>query len=440
MKKGKKHIYIWVICILTLLIVITLCLIIALKKQADFSDTQKEVEIPAEIEQAEKVNDKKEYLSVKQCLNKYVSAINKNSSSYYGYDKNNNYTIIAKEETINTNIYSVLSTEYIRKNAITIANVQNFVYEIKANCFYIPLDIYKKGEYGNVKVYGIYGVIEDDNYNPIAQSYLILNIDEVNNTFSVEQLNSKEELDNVQIKEITAIENKINNMYQQTGLINDNLIIDYVTTYKRLALAYPEIVYNRYLDEEYKIKKFGSIEEYKKYVNNNKDSIKSINIEKYYSEEQREYTQYIAVDKNNKHYIFNVANTNDYKILLDTYTIDIPQFIENYNNANNNGKVGYNVQKIIDAINDGDYSYVYSKLDSTFKQNNFNSVEIFKQYIKNNLYNKNAVEQELDSSNQGEIYIYNINIKNLENENEHKKMTIIMKLGEGTDFTMSFSM
>ena len=152
MKKGKKHIYIWVICILILLIVITLCLIIALKKQADFSDTQKEVEIPAEIEQAEKVNDKKEYLSVKQCLNKYVSAINKNSSSYYGYDKNNNYTIIAKEETINTNIYSVLSTEYIRKNAITIANVQNFVYEIKEYCFYIPIDIYKKGEYSNVKV------------------------------------------------------------------------------------------------------------------------------------------------------------------------------------------------------------------------------------------------------------------------------------------------
>ena len=255
----------------------------------------------------------------------------------------------------------------------------------------------------------------------------------------MEQLNSKEELDNIQIKEITAIENKTNNMYQQTGLINDNLIIDYVTTYKRLALAYPEIVYNRFLDEEYKIKKFGSIEEYKKYVNYNKDSIKSINIEKYYSEEQKEYTQYIAVDQNNKQYIFNVANTNDYRILLDTYTIDIPQFIENYNNANNNSKVGYNVQKIIDAINDGDYSYVYSKLDSTFKQNNFNSVEMFKQYIKNNLYNKNVVEQELDSSNQGEIYIYNINIKNLENENEHKKMTIIMKLGEGTDFTMSFS-
>ena len=37
------------------------------------------------------------------------------------------------------------------------------------------------------------------------------------------------------------------------------------------------------------------------------------------------------------------------------------------------------------------------------------------------------------------IFLLQLNIKNSDNENEHKKMTVIMKLGEGTDFTMSFS-
>mgnify|MGYP000081844256 CR=1 FL=1 len=46
------------------------------------------------------------------------------------------------------------------------------------------------------------------------------------------------------------------------------------------------------------------------------------------------------------------------------------EFIEKYNSANEKTKVGLNIQKVFDAINNEDYEYVYNKLDNTFKQTN----------------------------------------------------------------------
>lgn len=438
----KKNSYITLIFILLILIIITISLIIYLNNSEKYRNTMdlNQIDNSQEaIKELERVSNKKEYLRVKQCLNNFVSTINQNSSIYYGYDINNNYTIIAEQDVINTNLYSVLSSEYINKNSITIVNANNFVYEIKKDCFYIPIDIYEKNKNLNVKIYAVYGVIVDTDYNPMAQSYLILNIDEINNTFSVEQLKNKEELNSIEIKNIVSIENKINNVYHEAGIIDENIIIDYITTYKRLALAYPEIVYENYLDEEYKKEKFNSLEEFKEYVNNNKEEIKSINIQKYDVQEQNGYTQYTAIDQKEKNYIVNVTDINNFKILLDNYTIDTPQFVKTYNSSNEQSKVGYNIQKVVDAINNKDYSYVYKKLDNTFKQNNYQTEEIFENFIKNNLFEKNSIEKDTDVSNEGEIYIYEIKVKNLNNENEYKNMTVIMKLNEGTDFTMSFN-
>lgn len=442
MEKSKKSIIIISIIILIITILLLLLLINIYRYEEEILITQTEDEVDQSytyIRELELVKEKEDYLIIKSSLNQYISAINQNSTSYYGYDTNNNYTIIVDKEIINTNIYNILSENYIKKNSINIENVRNFVYEIKEDCFYIPIKIYKKLETQNIKIYAIYGVIEDMDYNPITESYILLNIDEKNSTFSVEQLENKEQFNNIEIEEIVSIEEKENNIYESARLIDEDLIKDYFTTYKRLALGYPEIVYNNYLDEEYKTKKFNSVDNYKKYVEENKDAIESIDIEKYNVEEQDDYIQYIGIDQNEKYYIFNVNSITDYKIILDSYTIDIPQFINKYNNASDVQKVGYNIQKCIDAINDGDYLYVYDKLDNTFKTNNYNNKENFIKYIKNNLYKKNEIEN-VSTSNEGEMYIYNIDIKNAENYDERKNMTVIMKLGRNTDFTMSFNM
>ena len=98
--------------------------------------------------------------------------------------------------------------------------------------------------------------------------------------------------------------------------------------------------------------------------------------------EEDGYTQYLLVDQNGKYYIANETAVMKYTTLLDTYTVDLPQFTESYNSANDSRKAGLNLQKVVDAINNNDYEYVYNKLDETFKSNNFPTLESFEQYSK----------------------------------------------------------
>ena len=127
-----------------------------------------------------------------------------------------------------------------------------------------------------------------------------------------------------------------------------------------------------------------------------------------------------------------------YNLILDTYTIDLPQFLEKYNKANSIEKCGYNIQKCIEAINNKDYRYVYNKLDEEFKNNNYQLQEQFENIIKEKLFNSNKVSN-ASINNEGNTYIYNITVQDIENENNTQNMTIIMQLKEGTDFVMSFS-
>ena len=98
-----------------------------------------------------------------------------------------------------------------------------------------------------------------------------------------------------------------------------------------------------------------------------------------------------------------------------------------------------NIEKIISALNDKDYGYVYNKLDEKFKNNKFNNIDSFKEYMNNVVFDSNKAEY-LNFSEEGNTYIYNIKIKSANEEvNESKSVTIIMKLLEGTDFVMSFN-
>ena len=110
------------------------------------------------------------------------------------------------------------------------------------------------------------------------------------------------------------------------------------------------------------------------------------------------------------------------------------EFVEKYNSANEKTKVGLNIQKVFDAINNEDYEYVYNKLDNTFKQTNFKTVQEFKNYIIQNFSGKQLKYGECQQ--QGSLYIFNITIT------EGTKQTnkrVIMQLKDGTDFVMSFN-
>ena len=65
-----------------------------------------------------------------------------------------------------------------------------------------------------------------------------------------------------------------------------------------------------------------------------------------------------------------------FKVLLDTYTVDQQEFIKKYDSASDNEKAGYDINKFFDAINANDYTYAYNCLAESFKQNNFTRIII----------------------------------------------------------------
>ena len=129
-----------------------------------------------------------------------------------------------------------------------------------------------------------------------------------------------------------------------------------------------------------------------------------------------------------------------YSLILDTYTIDIPEFTEKYKVSNDQEKVILNLNKFMLAINDGDYKYAYSVLADSFKRNNFPTYQTFENYVKTRFFKNNNFEYSKFGDEAGTYYTYTVNISDASNQTNDKiTKTFIILLEEGTDFKLSFN-
>lgn len=193
------------------------------------------------------------------------------------------------------------------------------------------------------------------------------------------------------------------------------------------------------LDKDYKQAKFGSLEKFKQYIEKNKSEIIGINPQQYQVTDGENNTkQYVIIDQNGHYYIVREKGVLDYTLILDTYTIDLPEFTAKYNNSTDEQKVLLNIQKCFEAINGQDYQYVYNKLDETFRNNNFKTLAEFEVYAKKNFFSKNKLAVG-KAEKQGNLYLYDITISDSTGKDSvTKKKNFVMQLKEGTDFVMSF--
>ena len=240
------------------------------------------------------------------------------------------------------------------------------------------------------------------------------------------------------IEEKPEIEKYEYNQYMTKVIEDQDMTNIYFNNYKYYLIYHPEEAYNL-LDKEYREKKYGDFQTYKNYIDQNIEQIFNSSIESFTVSNWSDGKQYIVTDKNGKYYIFRENVVMDYTVILDTYTIDLPQFTEKYNSSSDAEKVLLNIQKIFSAINDEDYNYVYNKLDNTFKQNNFPTLESFSNYIKQNFYENNSIGYS-NYKTSGDLHIYEISITDKDNEaNPTVTKNFIMQLKDGTDFVMSFN-
>ena len=362
------------------------------------------------------INNNSQLLIVKNYIQSFIEQINLNNVIYYTGGNKIDQSIIARHT------YNLLSKEYIGKNSITEENALNYVYKIEEKLTFVPLKInVLKGS--NYTKYSVYGFAYNQKNENKGDMYFILNIDNSNSTYSIEPIFNVNNVNDIELntEELTIEKNRYNT-YVQKEYTEEDICEQYMTMYKALMLSNTNEAY-KYLDNEYRNLKYGSLQEYKDFIISNNDDINDFEMKAYSINENR----YVCKDGKDNFYIFNVNKVLDYTVVLDTYTVDLPEFTEKYNKVSAQEKVALNINKVITALNYKDY-----------------------EYLSNKLYDNNEINFGKFSDEGNGIYTYQIELSEISNENEAAqegkgdnfariKMNIVMQLKEGTDFVMSFS-
>ena len=434
MKAIKRIIVLMIILIIGITIFIVVFNKQSEKKEELMGDSGEEVNYNSD--ELKDVTENIKFYTVNNCVNQYINTLNKNNSIYYEQDENRNFVKINENE-IKKMIYNLLSVEYIQENNISIDNVYQYVDNIGEDLFFVPLKmkVVSKKIRDKYVVYGILQTMENEYFKDI---YVSVNIDKQNQTFSIEPLQSYESIKDIIVQNNNkTIESNGENSYEDEKINYEYMVKKYIDVYKKLSLSNPEIAYE-FLEEEYKTKRFGNLEKYKKYVESNLNEIKVLQPNKYLANQYEGYTEYVIQDKYQNLYIFNEYMPMDFSLKLDTYTIPTEKFKTEYNSSNDQNKIMLNVDKWIQMLNNRDYSAAYKVLDETFRNNNFGSEEKFEQYMRE----KFPLHYKLEFgeySNEADIGMQKIILRDITGEDlEIIENTIIMQLKDDYDFVMSF--
>ena len=383
--------------------------------EAEIPESQDVVIVDKNIKQ---VRNSMKFYTVSNCIQLYINNIT---------DKNN---IL---------IYNILDEDYINSNGITIENVLDHVGNYKQLYDFIPLQM-NVLEGINTEIYAVYGKMIKRQSSGIGDDiFFIVKLCKNNLTFKIYPLNNYSHINQIKLEnDDKTIEENEYNVFSYYRITDEELIRKYISNFKLNVIYNTSESYNM-LDESYREKKFGDIEQYKKYINENINYIRNSILKSYNVYEQENIIYYDYVDNYNNHYIFKETATMQYTVFLDDYTILTGESKKQYDELDKYSKSKYNLANFIKMVNTKDYNAIYNVLDATFRKNNFKTQENLKQFIEENMYDMNSIEIKDVDNETYEYYIFKCQITNLNNEDESKDMIIIINQGEETNFTMSFS-
>ena len=289
-----------------------------------------------------------------------------------------------------------------------------------------------------IMTYSVYGKINSE------EKYYKVRVDMENMTYELEEISDDiyENLSQIKLEDDeTEIPNKGDNSFEYEAVSNVDMCRKYLEDFKQKELNNPKEAYSM-LDEDYRNERFPTFEEFQEYVNSCRDMIQYSSLSKYDVEIKDNYTEYILVDNYNNSYTIRTTGIWDYTILLDNYTIKVDTYEEEYKKSSIDQKIQANVYIFLQMINTKDYSHAYELLDETFRNNNFDTLDKFKEYVNANFFDYNLnTTSNVDINNEGSTYIYETKIRSgAGSVAETKNLTVIMQLKEGTDFVMSFSL
>lgn len=314
-----------------------------------------------------KVTNRDTFFTVVGCVNKYLNYIaSKNSDG----------------------AYNILDSRYVLENSITNENIFEKIWSPNSAQIFSAKEI-KYTTKGNVANYYVYGTIRDDIMDDIAEShefYIKVNVSSGIKAFSVEEI-TKEHYYEGKVNLAKLVDNITKNNYNALDVktVSDKeMARTYLIKYKEMLLNNIEEAY-ALLDKEYADSMFKTLEDFQRYVSNNYNNILEISLNKYSTVSGK----YICIDKNDNYYIFNENGVMNFSVLLDEYTV---LNTTEYSKKTNEEKAEYNVQKFINFINFKNYEGAYNLLNEQFRNNNFATVEQFREYFENNFFARNKTD------------------------------------------------
>ena len=382
------------------------------------------------INELKYVSTSSDFFTINALYDNYINLISQKSKNVLKDILSPNY--IAEYNITDSNIFNILQLpnlenpkQYYKTNITEMLTTQlndnTYVYIVKGNCRIV----------GNNTIFTVQVMFGVDalnkTYYVYPEQYLQdkgINKLKLSNSF------------NIKLEEIKEQEYNKFNYITKTDVEMAN---EYFNHYQELINYYPDQAFER-LNSEYMQKRFGNKENFLKHLEENKNVLSYMQIDQYKVYSRDDYVDYVCTDKYDNLYIFRQqGGVMRYSVFLDNYTVPAQYYVEEYNKKSERAKIAYNLSKIMNMINTKDYNALYNSLDSTFRENNFKTVEDLKQYIKSNIYNLNAIEIKDYEDSKYEYYVCKCDIINMENRDEKKSANIVIDQEEGMDFKMSFS-
>ncbi len=414
-----------IILLIIFIIIITIALIVLLIKLQSPEMKQEDTTLLIDSTNISSVQDYELFTNVEKCIEKYINAIVDED------EKMINGLLEKNDKQANKNIdyenYKTFSAKkmFHREDNYTI------------NTFYVY------GFINNEKT--IRQTYNKDTYNK-EELYIIVRLDMLNKTYTI--IPNGEEWFSIQdgsiiikqeISEIENIEKNDYNAYVEYEKTEQDKVIAYFLDYLNNQLYNEELAFAS-LDEEYRENRFhGDIQNYITYCNSDivakQKNLASYNV----NNKEEQYVIYTCKDQYDNIYIFKENGIMNYTVELDNYTLENKIFNEKYEKVSNRDKGILNVDKFFKMMNMADYKAGYALLDETFKLNNFKTEAEFERYMQSNIFRYNKVSYQTYSDKITDLLTFKLKLTDATGEDKREiQFNVVMKLGEGTDFTMSF--
>lgn len=402
-----------------------------------FEMTEEQVKLNDTIQ---KVEQDGEFYRVKNCIDYYVL---KSNEVIQGEQEQEDMDFVYDPRE---SMLRLLGEDYKEEFGITIENIADKCIGKQEDSVVTIVNMYKIYNSDSVITYFAYGMVRDKTDNAVEGISIMIVIDEETDAFAVypTEYMKKHGYENMEIgqkltlPEIKKIENNSSNTSKYVHISNEQAIQSDFSSFQELIVYNREFAYNM-LNEEYRNKRFPTYEEFDSYVQKNYNQYLQLQLSQYSTEHSGDTTQYICIDTNNNYYILNEYSAMNFDVQLDIYTLDTTEFLTKYNAGNYQERVVLNLNKVQEALNQGDYRYIYNHLDETFKRNHFATIDVFNHYMEANYFASNVFT--FDSYQEaGDVASCTVVLTNGENTAEARKQTFIMKLETGTDFVMSFQL